>query len=132
LTAGRAHDTVNEGAIVNAALAGVAEGGAILYDTHRNITEFRNVATRPVDRNGFGLTVADAERETRVIERGIVLPADSEPVYHEWRRLVLAYSVSGVKVHDARLAAAMSVHGVTHPPPPNPEDFKRYTCIQAA
>jgi len=65
-------------AIVDAALARLAEGGAILYYTHQNIAEFWNVATRPVDRNGFGLTVADAERGTRVIERGMVLLADSD------------------------------------------------------
>jgi predicted nucleic acid-binding protein len=59
----------------------------------------------------------------------MVLLADSEAVYHEWRRLVLAHSVSGVKVHDARLVAAMSVHGVTHLLTLNPEDFKRYTHI---
>ena len=116
-------------AIVDAALSRLAEGGAILYYTHQNIAEFWNVATRPADRNGFGLTVTEAERETRVIERGMVLLADSEAVYHEWRRLVFAHSVSGVKVHDARLVAAMSVHGVTHLLTLNPEDFKRYTHI---
>jgi predicted nucleic acid-binding protein len=57
-------------AIVDAALSRLAEGGAILYYTHQNIAEFWNVATRPADRNGFGLTVTQAERETRVIERG--------------------------------------------------------------
>jgi hypothetical protein len=67
----------------------------------------------------------------------MVLLAYKEAIYHEWRRLVLAHSVSGVQVHDARRAAAMSVHGVTHLLTLNPEDFKRYTptsplCILAA
>jgi predicted nucleic acid-binding protein len=118
-------------AIVDAALARLAEGGAVLYYTHQNIAEFWNVATRPVDRNGFGLTVAEVEQETRVIEKGMVLLPDSEAVYHEWRRLVLAHSVSGVQVHDARLAAAMRVHRVTHLLTLNPDDFKRYTHLTA-
>ena len=116
-------------AIVEAALTRLAQGGAVLYYTHQNIAEFWNVATRPVEKNGFGLRVTDAERETRVIEKGMVLLADNEAIYHEWRRLVFAHAVSGVQVHDARLAAAMSVHGVTHLLTLNPEDFKRYTHI---
>jgi hypothetical protein len=31
--------------------------------------------TRPIDRNGFGLTVADAEREVHAIEAGMDLLA---------------------------------------------------------
>jgi len=118
-------------AMVNAALARLAEGGAVLYYTHQNIAEFWNVATRPADKNGFGLTVAEAERQTRVIEKGMVLLPDSAAVYREWRRLVLAHSVSGVQVHDARLAAAMGVHGVTHLLTLNPDDFKRYRHLTA-
>ena len=118
-------------AIVDAAVARLAGEGAVLYCTLQNIAEFWNVATRPVDRNGFGLTVADAERETRVIEKGMVLLPDNEAIYYEWRRLILAHSVSGVQVHDARLAAAMSVHGVTHLLTLNADDFKRYAHITA-
>jgi predicted nucleic acid-binding protein len=75
------------------------------------------------------LAVADADRETRAIEKGMVLLPDNEAVYHEWRRLVVAHSVAGVKVHDARLAAAMKVHGVTHLLTLNPDDFARYAHI---
>jgi hypothetical protein len=31
--------------------------------------------TRPLDRNGFGLTVADAEREVQAIEAGMIFVA---------------------------------------------------------
>jgi predicted nucleic acid-binding protein len=116
-------------AIVDAALATLAEARCVLHYTHQNIAEFWNVATRPVDRNGFGLTVTDVDREIRVIEKGMVLLPDSEAVYYEWRRLVVAHAVSGVKVHDARLAAAMRVHGVTRLLTLNVDDFKRYTHI---
>ena len=93
--------------IVDAALSRLAMTGAVLYYTHQNIAEFWNVATRPADRNGFGLTAADADQQVRTIEKGMALLADNEATYHEWRRLVVAHSVSGVKVHDARPAAAM-------------------------
>jgi hypothetical protein len=68
--------------------------------------------SRPLDRNGFGLTVADAEREVRAIETGMIFLPDSDAVYREWRRIVVQHSVLGVQVHDARLAAAMYVHRV--------------------
>lgn len=116
---------------VDVALARLAEAGTVLYYTHQNIAEFWNVATRPADRNGFGLTPADADREIRAIEKGMVLLPDSEAIYHEWRRLVVVHAVSGVQVHDARLAAAMKTHAVTHLLTLNTDDFERYPHITA-
>jgi predicted nucleic acid-binding protein len=40
--------------LVDTALARLARDGATLYYTHQNVAEFWNVATRPVERNGFG------------------------------------------------------------------------------
>lgn len=47
-------------------------------------------------------------------------------MYPEWRRLVVAHGVRGVQVHDARLAAAMRVHGVGRILTLNGADFARY------
>jgi predicted nucleic acid-binding protein len=118
-------------AAVDAALARLALDGATLYYTQQNIAEFWNVATRPADRNGFGLTAADVDREVRAIEKGMVLLTDNEAAYREWRQLVVAHSVLGVKVHDARLAAVMKVYGVTHLLTLNTDDFKRYPHVTA-
>ena len=52
--------------------------------------------------------------------------ADTASVYDEWERLVIQYQVKGVNVHDARLTAAMLVHGLTHILTFNIEDFNRY------
>lgn len=106
------------------ALLRLAEAGAVLNYTHQNIAEFWSVATRPADRNGFGLSPVDADREIRAIEKGMVLLPDSEAIYHEWRRLVVVHAVSGVQVHDARLAAAMKTHVVTHLLTLNTERFQ--------
>ena len=118
-------------AMVDAALTKLRSSGTILYYTHQNISEFWNVATRPANRNGFGLSVSDTERETRAIEREMVLLPDSAAVYQEWRRLVFTHSVCGVQVHDARLAAAMKVHAVSHLLTLNPDDFRRYEHVTA-
>jgi|SRR5690348_7208284 len=111
---------------VDVALAYLAEQGTALYYTHQNIAEFWNAMTRPIARNGLGLSIGETEHEVRAIEAGMNLLADNEAVYREWRRIVLSNSVSGVQVHDARLAAAMYVHGVSHILTLNIADFSRF------
>jgi predicted nucleic acid-binding protein len=115
--------------LVDSVLAQLALAGTALHFTHQNIAELWNAMTRPVHRNGFGLTVTEAEREVRVIESGMSLLPDSEAVYQEWRRIVVQHAVSGVQVHDARLVAAMHVHGVSHILTLNVTDFSRYSGI---
>jgi predicted nucleic acid-binding protein len=59
------------------------------------------------------------------------LLVDSALVYQEWRRIVAKHNVSGVRVHDARLAAAMYVHGVSHILTLNVTDFNRFDGLAA-
>lgn len=114
---------------VDAALASLAGAGTTLLYTPQNIAELWNAMTRPVSRNGFGLTVAEAEQEVLAIEAGMNLLPDREAVYHEWRRIVFQNNVSGVQVHDARLAASMYVHGVSHILTLNVSDFSRFAGL---
>lgn len=114
---------------IRAAIRKLREGGHRLCTTPQNLIEFWNVATRPLDRNGFGLTPADTDRLLRLIERLFPLLPDSPEVYQEWRRLVVSFGVSGVKVHDARIVAAMMVHSVTRILTFNTTDFVRFTSV---
>ena len=84
--------------IVDTALARLAGQGTTLYYTHQNVAELWNAMTRPVNRNGLGLSVSEVEREVRAIEAGMRLMPDNEAVYREWRRIVVEHSVSGVQV----------------------------------
>ncbi len=111
---------------VEASLAMLVESGTTLFYTLQNIAELWNAMTRPVSRNGFGLTTVETEREVLAIETGMSLLPEREAVYREWRRIVVQNNVSGVQVHDARLAAIMSVHGVRHILTLNVADFGRY------
>ncbi len=95
----------------------------------QNIVEFWNVCTRPSGRNGYGLLPGEAEERAQRIERAFTLLPDNELIHPEWRRLVLGQAVSGAQVHDARLVAAMHVHGVTHLLTFNVRDFARYPDI---
>jgi predicted nucleic acid-binding protein len=117
--------------LVDTALARLASQGTIFHYTHQNIAELWNAMTRPLVHKGFGLTVADAERQVRAIETGMTLLPDSEAVYREWRRIVVQHSVLGVQVHDARLAAAMYVHSVSHIFTLNVADFIRFSGLTA-
>lgn len=116
---------------VDRALACLAEQGTILYYTLQNMAEFWNVMTRPKARNGFEFSMVEAEREIRAIESGMTLLPDNAVVYARWRKIIVQYGVSGVQVHDARLAAAMYVHGVTHILTLNVADFSRFIGLTA-
>jgi hypothetical protein len=51
------------------------------------------------------------------------------PLQSEWERLFTTYRVFGKSTHDARLAAAMMVHGVGSLLTFNLPDFVRYPNI---
>lgn len=103
-----------------------------LVTTSQNIAEFWNVCTRPATaRGGLGMSVEATERRVRLLERHFYVLPDSSTVYPHWKTLVLTHSVSGAQVHDARLVAAMIVHGVSHVLTLNIRDFARYPNITA-
>ena len=94
--------------------------------------EFWNVCTRPASaRGGYGLSVQETDRKLRLIERLVIFLPDTSATIQEWRRLVVIHSVMGVQVHDARIAAAMNAHGITHLLTFNGGDFKRFQDITA-
>jgi predicted nucleic acid-binding protein len=105
--------------------------GEVVHITPQNLIEFWNVATRPAAANGLGMSPAEAEREVESLELLFPLVPDTPDIYREWRRLVSAGGVSGVKVHDARLAAVALANGLTHILTFNAADFKRFAGITA-
>ena len=107
-------------------VARLLAGGEPVYFTLQNISEFWNVVTRPVANNGLGFSTALALGEVEKIERVLTFLADPAAIYGEWKRLVVQHGVLGVKVHDARLVAAMNVHGVRRILTFNTDDFTRY------
>lgn len=92
----------------------------------QNISEFWNVATRPTTNNGLGFSISDVLREVEKIEGFLTLLPDTAATYAEWKRLVVQHSVTGAKVHDARLAAIMKVHEIERILTFNVDDFTRY------
>ena len=105
--------------------------GEQIYIVPQNLIEFWNVCTRPTERNGLGRTVTQAEAEINRLKTFFPLLLDTKTIYQEWEQLVVTHSVMGVNVHDARLVAAMLVHGLTHILTFNISDFARYSEITA-
>ena len=104
----------------------------VLCYTPQIISEFWNVCTRPAAaRGGLDLSAEQTERKVRLIERYFVLLPDSLATFQQWRRLVVAHSLLGISVHDAKVVASMNIHGVTNLLTLNDGDFKRYTSINA-
>ena len=97
-----------------------------LFITSQNLIEFWRSATRPIQRNGLGLTIAEARTELERLEGLFLVLPDVPEIYTEWKRLILQYGVAGVNVHDARLVASMLVHRLTHILTFNVRDFNRY------
>ncbi len=82
-------------------------------------------------KNGLGLSIAQADSHLKRLERFFTFLPDTEEVYRNWRELVVNHSVSGVKVHDAKIVAAMKAHNIQNLLTFNAKDFKRYADIKA-
>ena len=118
-----------EYAHVISAVEALRERGEAVFVTPQNLIEFWSVATRPVTVNGLGMSPAEADQELQRFELLFPLLPDTPAIYQEWRTLVVTVGVSGRQAHDARLAAAMRAHGVTHLLTFNTADFVRYPGI---
>jgi predicted nucleic acid-binding protein len=91
--------------------------------------EFWVVATRTLDENGFGFSIAEAHAELNRIKVIFPLLLDERGILAPWETLVVKHAVRGKNAHDARLVAAMQRHGITDLLTFNGEDFKRYPAI---
>jgi predicted nucleic acid-binding protein len=105
--------------------------GAGLCVAPQNLVEPWNVCTRPEKYNGLGKTVAATDRYLRFIELFAAVLPETPELFTKWRELVVTYEVSGAKVHDARLVAAMTLHHVSRILTFNTQDFARFRNIEA-
>ena len=112
---------------VQAAVDKLVAQGHELVAAAQNLAEFWNVCTRPASaRGGFGLSLVETELRLQRLEHQFALLPELPTTYPIWRNLVVAHGVQGKQVHDARLAALMLSHGVTHIVTLNGRDFARY------
>ncbi len=99
--------------VVRRAVEWLPQQGNRLHIVPQNLVEMWVVATRPVAQNGPGLTVDQAASEIDWVKDHFKLLPDGPTIYPQWEALVREHGVSGKPAHDARLVAAMKVHGLT-------------------
>jgi predicted nucleic acid-binding protein len=115
---------------VRAAVRTLKIRGETLAMTTQNIAEFWNVCTRPASaRGGLGLSIPEANKRLRLLERIIRTLPDTANAYPIWRNMVVSLAIIGVQVHDARIAALMQASGVSHILTLNGGDFARFSAI---
>jgi len=95
----------------------------------QSLYEFWVIATRPLEANGFGMSATEAQIRLAEFEARLRLKPDLPEIYAEWKQLVTQHAVMGKPAHDAPIAAAMNVHGITHLLTFNVSDFKRFQQI---
>jgi predicted nucleic acid-binding protein len=95
------------------------------------LVEFWVVATRPADVNGFGwppskvtAAIAQLRGQFRILDEGPI-------AFERWLAIVEGTQVRGRRAHDARLAAVMLSHAVTHILTLNTADFHGLPGITA-
>ncbi len=111
------------------ALRSLRARNEVLHITQQNLVEFWAVVTRPISANGLGLSTEKAVEEMNALQRLFTLLPEL-PLQDAWTRLVIDHRVSGKNAHDARLVAAMIVHGIESLLTPNTQDFLRYREIR--
>lgn len=92
----------------------------------QNIYEFWSVASRPIANNGLGMSIAEAESNKQRFTQLFKFLPDHQQVYNEWETVVVRYQCKGKVCHDARLLAAMLVHGIDTLLTFNIADFVRF------
>jgi predicted nucleic acid-binding protein len=111
------------------AVTTLRRSGCVIFIVPQNIVEFWSVATRPIASNGLGYSPGFADRLMQRLQRFLPLVPDSSLIHEEWQKLVVSIGITGRQAHDARLVAAMIVHGIPNILTFNLADFRRYPGI---
>ena len=116
--------------LARVAIKALTARGRDLYIVPQNLVELWVVATRPVAKNGLGLSTTEAAAELMRLKSMFPLLPDTPAIHPVWESLVIQYRVSGKPAHDARLVAAMLVHGLTTILTFDRTGFSRYAGIE--
>jgi predicted nucleic acid-binding protein len=125
--AAQPHHPMHQPAVDAVAMLRQAEEDLCLVP--QNLYEFWVVATRPAGENGLGLPIARAQSDLAQLKALYRILNDTPDILPEWERLILQHEVIGKNGHDARLVAAMIIHGIDRLLTFNVADFRRYREI---
>jgi predicted nucleic acid-binding protein len=103
--------------------------GHILCIVPQNLYEFWVVCRRPIAVNGLRKTITETTTEFVNLKSLFTLLDDTPALFPTWEQVVIANAVLGKTAHDARIVAAMIIHGITHLLTFNDVDFRRFSGI---
>jgi predicted nucleic acid-binding protein len=111
------------------AIRKLAAAGQQLIMVPQIMYEFWAVATRsrgrpPAGENGLGMTCNRANQWVQFFRRRYTLLVDPAGLVDAWLALVRALNIQSSRSHDARLVAAMQMHGIPDVLTFNAADFK--------
>ena len=110
-------------------LSGIVNRDKRLAASGQIVREYLVVATRPIENNGLGLSVTDAEANVTAFLRYLDLYDETEEVSRRLRRLATTHNLRGRRIHDANIVATMSVHGIHTLLTQNGPDFAPFNEI---
>jgi predicted nucleic acid-binding protein len=103
-----------------------AAGHTELCTSGQILREYLAVATRPVAKNGLGMSLPEALGNARAIRERTTLLAEDAKVAGRLLGLLADVECRGKQVHDANLVATMLVYGIGAVVTMNLEDFARF------
>lgn len=95
----------------------------------QSIYEFWSVATRSEASNGLGKPPSYAQRLVPKFCGLFKLLRDESSMFDAWLALVTSHEITSVHCFDARLAAAMHVHELTHLLTFDGSDFRQFRHV---
>jgi predicted nucleic acid-binding protein len=110
-------------------LAALIENNEELIICPQSIYEFYVVSTRPENKNGFGMTCAQALAEIKDLHETYTFMNDPFDLFDNWHQLIKQYNTVAKPAHDCRLVAFMQAHKIDRMYTLNHADFKRYNDI---
>ncbi len=116
--------------VVRSAIKELTARSRELHIVPQTLVELWVVATRPIERNGLGMSPASVAPEVARLKSIFLLLPETSAIYPLWEALVVQYQVSGKPAHDARLVAAMQAHGLAAILTFDKTGFSRYPGIQ--
>jgi predicted nucleic acid-binding protein len=117
-------------AVADGAVRLLPAQGRELQIVPQNLVELWAVATRPYGENGLGMEAPQAAAELERVKGMFTLLPETPAIYPAWEALVRQYLVLGKSSHDARLVAAMQVHGIKDILTFDRTGFTRYAGVE--
>ena len=110
-------------------LSGITNRDKRLAASGQIVREYLVVATRPIENNGLGLSVRDAEANVSEFLRYLDLCDETEEVSSRLRQLVMTHNLHGKRIHDANIVATMMANGFHTLLTQNGADFAPFNDI---